>query len=74
MNTTLLQTGWQQLPETVIRRLQAAKLRQYLRSVVLPFSGYYRELFRQQGLSADAIGTLEDSSPGDSVRGTGSGS
>ena len=31
MNTRLLTTHWQSLPERTIRRLQAAKLRRYLR-------------------------------------------
>ena len=60
MNPTLLKTKWQQLPETEIRRLQAAKLHRYLRDVVLPFSAHYRELFRERGLSADSIRSLED--------------
>jgi phenylacetate-coenzyme A ligase PaaK-like adenylate-forming protein len=40
--------------------LQAAKLRQYLRHVVLPFSAHYRELFGQAGLTADSLRSLED--------------
>jgi phenylacetate-coenzyme A ligase PaaK-like adenylate-forming protein len=60
MSTKLLQTKWQSLPEKAVRRLQAAKLRHYLGSVVLPFSPYYRELFRRQGLTAEAIRSLDD--------------
>jgi len=48
------------LPEQVIRRLQAEKLRHYLRQVVLPFSAHYRALFHQQGLAAAAIRSLDD--------------
>ena len=51
---------WQELPETMVRRLQAAKLNRYLRSTVLPFSAYYRNLFEQAGLTADSIRTLDD--------------
>jgi phenylacetate-coenzyme A ligase PaaK-like adenylate-forming protein len=60
MNETLLQKRWQQLPEAAIRRLQAEQLRHYLRTVVLPFSAYYGRIFREQGLHADSIRTLED--------------
>jgi phenylacetate-coenzyme A ligase PaaK-like adenylate-forming protein len=60
MNGNLLQNRWQQLPEAVVRRLQAERLRHYLRTVVLPFSAHYGRLFREHGLSADSIRTLED--------------
>src|SRR5436309_13335343 len=60
MNPKSLTTRWQDLPEPVIRRLQAEKLRHYLRQVVLPFSAHYRELFRQHGLAADSIRSLND--------------
>ena len=60
MSKNLLRKRWQQLPETVIRRLQAERLRQYLRDVVLPFSAHYGKVFREHGLSADSIRTLED--------------
>ncbi|HWV99805.1 MAG TPA: AMP-binding protein [Candidatus Acidoferrum sp.] len=60
MNGTLLRNQWQQLPEAAIRRLQAERLRQYLRTVVLPFSAHYQQVFREHGLKADSIRTLED--------------
>ena len=60
MNSTLLTTRWQRLPEKVIRELQAEKLRRYLGQVVLPFSAYYREMFAKTGLSADSFHTLQD--------------
>lgn len=60
MNSTLLTTRWQRLPEKVIRELQAEKLRRYLQRVVLPFSAYYRELFREHGLKASSFRSLED--------------
>jgi phenylacetate-coenzyme A ligase PaaK-like adenylate-forming protein len=60
MNPKSLTTRWQGLPEQVIRQLQAAKLRHYLRQVVLPFSAHYRELFQQHGIAADSIRSLDD--------------
>ena len=60
MNTSLLTTHWQALPEKVVRRLQAEKLRHYLRTTVLPFSSHYRELFAQHDLDPDYFRTLED--------------
>lgn len=60
MNPNLLRTQWQQLPENIIRQLQAEKLRRYLRDVVVPFSTHYREMFNRHGLKADSIRTLED--------------
>ena len=60
MNTSLLTTRWPSLPEGTIRKLQAEKLRRYLRDVVLPFSPHYRELFREHGLTADSIRSLDD--------------
>src|SRR6266571_3429022 len=60
MNPKSLTTRWRDLPEQLIRQLQAEKLRHYLRQVVLPFSAHYRELFQQHGLAADSIRSLED--------------
>jgi phenylacetate-CoA ligase len=60
MNSRRLQNQWHQLPEAEIRSLQAEKLRHYLRTVVIPFSPHYRELFREQKLDAGSIHTLDD--------------
>jgi phenylacetate-CoA ligase len=60
MSSNLLRNHWQQLSEPVVRRLQAKKLRDYLRTVVLPFSAHYRKLFQEQGLDAESFRTLED--------------
>jgi phenylacetate-coenzyme A ligase PaaK-like adenylate-forming protein len=60
MNRSWLRRHWQQLPEPVVRRLQAEQLRHFLRTVVLPFSAYYRKLFREQRLNSDSFRTLED--------------
>ena len=35
-------------------------MRDYLRAVVLPFSAHYRKLFRERGLTADSIRSLDD--------------
>src|SRR5579859_3424623 len=60
MNGKLLRSRWQQLPEAAIRQMQAERLAQYLRSVVVPFSAHYRALFRERGLKVDSVRTLED--------------
>jgi phenylacetate-CoA ligase len=60
MKTSVLTTHWQALPEKVVRELQAAKLRHYLRTTVLPFSSHYGELFREHNLTPDSFRTLED--------------
>ena len=60
MNSSRLQHHWQQLPEAEVRRLQAEQLRHYLRTVVIPFSPRYRELFREQNLDAEKFHTLDD--------------
>lgn len=60
MNTTLLTTNWQRLPEATIRTLQAERLHRWLRDTVLPFSAHYRELFRQLKLTADDFRSLDD--------------
>lgn len=56
--TPLLTTAWDRLPRAKVRELQAAKLRRYLRDVVVPFSAHYRELFHQHGLAPDGFRTL----------------
>jgi phenylacetate-CoA ligase len=60
MNTHLLNTHWQRLPERTLRKLQAEKLRHYLHSTVIPFSKHYREMFQKRGISANSIRSLED--------------
>jgi phenylacetate-CoA ligase len=60
MSRNLLQSHWQQLSERTVRRLQVEQLRDYLRTVVLPFSAHYRRLFQEQGLDAESFRSLED--------------
>ena len=51
---------WHSLNESTIRRCQAARLADYLKNTVVPFSAYYRKLFAQHGLKPQSIRTLED--------------
>ena len=60
MDLSWLTERWQQLPEAVVLELQAQKLRHYLRTVVLPFSPYYRELFARNGLRPESFRRVED--------------
>lgn len=60
MNTHLLTTHWQTLPESTIRRLQTEKLRDYLRHVILPASAHYQKMFRAAGLKPESIRSLAD--------------
>jgi phenylacetate-coenzyme A ligase PaaK-like adenylate-forming protein len=60
MSFASLSDRWQRIPETELRRLQGEKLRRYLRTTVLPFSAHYQRVFREAGLSADSIRTLDD--------------
>ena len=60
MNKNFSLQPWRKLPETALRRWQAERLRQYLRTVVFPFSPYYRALLGGLNLDADSIRSLED--------------
>lgn len=60
MNASLLQKHWQKLPENKVRELQAEKLRQYLRKVILPFSPHYGRVFAERNLDFAALRTLDD--------------
>jgi phenylacetate-coenzyme A ligase PaaK-like adenylate-forming protein len=55
-----LRKQWDSLGREDILRLQGARLHRYLREVVLPFSPYYRELFRREGLGADDFRSVAD--------------
>lgn len=60
MKTKRLTASWHKLPRKTVRKLQAERLRAYLRDVVLPFQPYYRERFAESGLSWRDIHSLED--------------
>ncbi len=51
---------WHNLPEPAVRQKQAARLRQFLRDAVLPFSAYYRGIFQEHQLTANSIQSLDD--------------
>lgn len=51
---------WDHLSRDETRSLQHQKLRRLLRTRVLPFSPFYRRLFDEAGLDADAIRSLDD--------------
>ncbi|HEV2318393.1 MAG TPA: AMP-binding protein [Verrucomicrobiae bacterium] len=55
-----LWTQWQNLSETAARHKQAARLRQFLRDAVLPFSAFYGKLFRESNLTANSFQSLDD--------------
>ena len=52
--------NWHNLPETAVRQKQTARLREFLRNAVLPFSAHYRKMFRENHLTADSIQSLDD--------------
>ncbi|SPE55729.1 Coenzyme F390 synthetase-like protein [Verrucomicrobia bacterium] len=60
MSRNLLQSRWEHLSESVVRKLQAEQLQRYLRTAVLPFSAYYGKLFQEQGLKGESFCRLED--------------
>jgi len=51
---------WHNLPEAAVRQKQAARLRQFLRDAVLPFSAHYRRVFQEHQLTARSIQSLDD--------------
>ena len=51
---------WHNLPESAVRQKQAARLRQFLRDAVLPFSAHYRRVFQEHQLTANSIQSLDD--------------
>ena len=56
----LLWDQWHNLPETVVRQRQAARLQTFLREAVLPFSAHYQKIFRERNLTIDSIQSLDD--------------
>ncbi len=60
MNTMNTRLWHSRLDAGELRDLQAAKLRRYLATRVLPFSAFYRRRFAEAGLSAADIRSLDD--------------
>jgi phenylacetate-coenzyme A ligase PaaK-like adenylate-forming protein len=48
------------LPEAVVRQSQVEQLKRYLHKAVLPFSAYYRDLFREKKLTVESIQSFND--------------
>jgi phenylacetate-CoA ligase len=58
MKRDILARKWCELPEEPLKALQMAKLRNYLRKMVLPYHAWYRE--HLSGLEVDDLRTVED--------------
>ena len=52
--------GWDGLSREELRKRQGRLLHRLLKSELLPFSNYYRELFEAEGLTANDIHNLDD--------------
>lgn len=52
--------NWNSAPHETWRRWQAAQLRDYLSSRVLPFSAHYRRVFAERGIKPSDIQSLDD--------------
>ncbi len=60
MSTHALTSHWHCLDRERVRELQNQKLHRYLRDCVLPFSAHYKGVFREQGLQASDIRSIDD--------------
>jgi phenylacetate-coenzyme A ligase PaaK-like adenylate-forming protein len=60
MSIHALTTHWQSLDRRAAQAMQGRKLHRFLRDSVLPFSGHYRRLFAEHGLTADDIQSVDD--------------
>jgi phenylacetate-CoA ligase len=60
MSTSPLTARWHSLARETVLEHQGRKLHRYLRDCVLPFSGHYRRLFAEHGLSADDFHSVSD--------------
>ena len=60
MTQSKLRKNWDHHHPDELRSLQAQVLRRYLARTVLPFSAHYRNLFHEEGISADDVRTLDD--------------
>jgi len=56
----MLWKDWDQLDADEIRRRQGAMLHRFLKTQVLRYSPYYKEVFRKAGLTADDIRSFDD--------------
>lgn len=60
MSPSALTRRWHCLDRDTILELQGRKLHRFLRDCVLPFSGHYQRVFREQGLTADDFRSVAD--------------
>lgn len=60
MTTDRLTSRWDSLNAGEIRDLQGARLKSYLSEQVVPFSKFYGELFRKEGIDPATIRSLDD--------------
>lgn len=59
-NSSRLAKQWHCLDRETATGLQGDRLHHYLRDCVLPFSAHYRQIFADNGLSADDFRSVED--------------
>ncbi|MDA1045050.1 MAG: hypothetical protein O3C57_07485, partial [Verrucomicrobia bacterium] len=57
---SILRQRWDSLPRHELRRLQAAQCRDFLLRRVVPYSAYYRDLFKREHLNPAKLVQLED--------------
>lgn len=60
MSKERLTQKWDRLDRESAVRLQGSKLHSYLRDCVLPFSAHYRQKFKENGLTAKSIRSVDD--------------
>jgi phenylacetate-CoA ligase len=60
LSASSLRRHWDRLDRDEVRARQLARLRRFLREVVLPFSKHYGRLFAREGLTADDIRSWDD--------------
>jgi len=56
----MLWKDWDHLSPSEIRNRQGAALHKFLKTQVLPYSPYYKEVFKNAGLTADDIHSVDD--------------
>ena len=60
MPTSALTSRWHRLDRDTTRSLQGRQLHRFIRDCVLPFSAHYRRVFKEQGITADDIRSIDD--------------
>jgi len=57
---TMYWKDWDRLETGIVRERQGAMLHRFLKTQVLPYSPFYRDLFKREGLTADDIRSVGD--------------